>query len=189
MGLFDKLSGNGSPEVDAAVDSLEAGLPDGWRFAGLKDQLVGRRPVKHQTFGAWAKGPEGSVAALALDPVAAVEELGRLVAGSATLATAWAPPALDRSGEERREPWAALSDTAEEDAARERLEAVLPEGSVLSPLDEEGFGPFTIHALTVHLPDGSGVAAMATDRLAAYDAMVARLRGELTPSPTWCLRE
>ncbi len=100
-GLFDKLSGNGSPEVDAAVDSLEAGLPDGWRFAGLKDQLVGRRPVKHQTFGAWAKGPEGPVAALALDPVAAVEELG----GSSPAARPSPPPG-------RHRPWTGAGSSA-----------------------------------------------------------------------------
>lgn len=188
MGLFDKLSGNGSPDVEAAVDTLEAGLPDGWSFKGLQDQLVGRRPVKHETFGAWAKGPDGTVAALALDPVAAVQELGRLVAGGATVGSAWAPPALDRRDEKHREPWPALTDTDEEDAARARLEAVLPEGAVLSPRDQEKFGPFTIQALTVHLPDGTGVAAMTTEAIGAYDAMIARLRGELAETPTWCLR-
>ncbi len=65
---------------------------------------------------------------------------------------------------------------------------MLPEGAVLSPRDEEKFGPFTIQALTVHLPDGTGVAAMATEGIAAYDAMIARLRGELAETPTWCLR-
>ena len=58
----------------------------------------------------------------------------------------------------------------------------------MSPRDETRFGPFSIQALTVHLPDGTEVAAMATEGIAAYDAMIARLRGELAETPTWCLR-
>ena len=191
MGLLDKLRGTGSDEVDAAVAALKEDLPDGWSFGGFREQLVGRRPVKHATYGAWATGPDGPVAVLSLDPLLAVEELGRLVGGGvgdAATASLWAPPPLDRSTEEHREPWAPLTDTAEEDAARAELERALPEGAVLSPLDEESFGPFTVFAFTAHLPDGRGVAAMTTDAATAYAAMAARLRGELTPSPTWHLR-
>jgi hypothetical protein len=190
MGILDKLRGTGSDEVDAAVAALRAGLPGGWSYGGFRDQLIGRRPVKHRTYGIWAKGPDGIVAALSLDPMLAVQELGRLVHGTAGQAPAdtWAPPPLDRSGEEHREPWAPLTDSDEEAAARDELEKALPPGAVLSPLDQESFGPFTVYAFTAHLADGQGVAAMSLEAMAAYAAMAERLRGELTPSPTWFLR-
>src|SRR5690349_11518402 len=59
MGLF----GGDDDDVDAAVREVEASLPDGWRLKRVKHQLVGRRPVKHDTYGAVAKGPGGKVAA------------------------------------------------------------------------------------------------------------------------------
>ena len=190
MGILDKVRGTGSDEVDAAVAALKTGLPEGWSYGGFRHQLIGRRPVKHTTYGVWANGPDGTVAVLSLDPLLAVEELGRLVHGTADpeATDSWAPPPLDRSGEEHREPWAPLTDGDEEAAAREELESALPPEAVLSPLDQESFGPFTVYAFTAHLADGQGVAAMTRDAKAAYPAMAARLRGELTPSPTWCLR-
>ena len=51
MGLFKALRGTDLNPDEEAIKSLEASLPDGWRFKELRSQLIGRRPVKHQTFG------------------------------------------------------------------------------------------------------------------------------------------
>ena len=59
MGLFKALRGTDlTPDEEQAIKSLEATLPDGWRFKELRRQLVGRRPVKHETYGAVVKGPD-----------------------------------------------------------------------------------------------------------------------------------
>lgn len=62
MGLFKAFRGTDlTPDEEQAIKSLQATLPDGWRFKELRHQLVGRRPVKHETYGAVVKGPDRTV--------------------------------------------------------------------------------------------------------------------------------
>ena len=52
MALFKALRGTDlTPDEEQAIKSLEAHLPDGWRFKELRHQLIGRRPVKHRGGG------------------------------------------------------------------------------------------------------------------------------------------
>jgi hypothetical protein len=64
-------------DEEQAIKSLEVALPDGWWFKELRSQLVGRRPVQHQRFGAVVKGPDRTVVAIALGGVKAAQA-GRL---------------------------------------------------------------------------------------------------------------
>ena len=174
-----------SPDEEQAIATLEASLPDGWKFAELRNQLVGRRPVKHRTYGAVVKGPDRTVVALALDGVRAVQAAGSAVSGSVETSAQWAPPPITPKDQRFREPWAPLAETDEEEAAHAALAEALPEGAVLSPADVERFGSLTVVGVTAHLPDQTGIAAFGLDAVSAFSALAARLRGELPVTDVW----
>lgn len=95
MGLIKALRGTDrTPEQEQAIKSVEATLPDGWRFTELRHRLVGRRPVKHETLGAVATGPDRTVIAVALDGVRAVQALASAVPGPIATSRQWAPPPI-----------------------------------------------------------------------------------------------
>ena len=186
MGLFKALRGTDlTPDEEQAIKSLEATLPDGWRFKELRHQLVGRRPVKHETYGAVVKGPDRTVVAIALDGVTAVQAVASAVPGPAATSRQWAPPPILPSSPDFRAPWPPSTHSpAEEDARAAALE-LLPEGAVLSPADEERFDRLTIVGVTVHMPDQTGIAGFGLDPTSAFSALAARLRGELPVSDVW----
>lgn len=186
MGLFKALRGTDlTPEEEQAIQSLEASLPDGWTFEGLRNQLVGRRPVKHRTYGAVAKGPERHMVAIALDGVDALRALASAVPGPVATSPQWAPPPVAPTSRDVRQPWAPMTQAPEEDAARAAVLDLLPEGAVLSPADEERFGPLTIVGVTAHLPDQTGIAGFGLDPASAFSALAARVRGELEVTDVW----
>ena len=186
MGLFKAIRGTDlTPDEEQAIHSLEAGLPDGWKFKGLRNQLVGRRPVKHRTYGAVATGPDGRVVALALGGVEAVRALASAVPGPVATSSQWGPPPIQPKSRDFREPWAPMTQSPEEEAARAAVLELLPEGAVLSPADEESFGPLTISGVTVHMPDQTGIAAFGLDPASAFSALAARLRGDLQVTDVW----
>ena len=186
MGLFKAIRGTDlTPDEEQAITSLEAGLPDGWKFTGLRNQLVGRRPVKHRTYGAVAKGPERTVVAIALGGVEAVQALASAVPGPVATTPQWAPPPIVPKSRDFREPWAPMTQSPEEEAARAAVLELLPEGAVLSPADEESFGPLMVSGVTVHMPDQTGIAAFGLDPASAFSALAARLRGELQVTDVW----
>ena len=186
MGLFKALRGTDlTPDEEQAIASLEATLPDGWRFKELRNQLVGRRPVKHRTYGAVVEGPDRTVVAVAPDGVQALQAIASAVPGPPATSPQWAPPQIVPSSRELRDPWAPMTQSPEEEAAREAVVELLPEGAVLSPADEERFGPLTVVGVTVHLPDQSGIAGFGLDPASAFSALGARLRGELQVTDVW----
>ena len=186
MRLFKTLLGaNLSSDQEQAIKSLEATLPDGWKFVELRRQLVGRRPVKHETFGAVVKGPERTVVAIALDGVRAVQAIASAVQGSATTSRQWAPPPILPSSPDFRPPWPPLTESPEEEAARAATLEILPDGAVLSPADVERFGGLTIVGVTAHMPDQTGIAGFGLDPTSAFCALAARLRGELPVTDVW----
>jgi hypothetical protein len=186
MGLRKALRGTDlTPDQEQAITSLEATLPDGWRFEELRRQLVGRRPVKHETFGAVVKGPHGTVIAIALDGVRAVQAVASAVPGPAVTSRQWAPPPILPSSRDFREPWSPSTQSPEEEDARAAVVELLPEGAVLSPADEERFGRLTIVGVTGHMPDQTGIAGFGLDPTSAFSALAARLRGELPVSDVW----
>jgi hypothetical protein len=186
MGLFKVLRGTDlTPDEEQAVKSLEATLPDGWRFKELRSQLVGRRPVKHQTFGAVVEGPDRTVVALALGGVEAVQAVASAVPGPVATSLQWAPPPILPSSHEFRAPWAPLTQSPEEEEAHAAAMDLLPGGAVLSPADEERFGPLTIVGVTAHMPDQTGIAGFGLDPTSAFSALAARLQGELPVTDVW----
>ena len=186
MGLFKALRGTDlTPDEEQAIASLETALPDGWSFTELRSQLVGRRPVKHRTFGAVVEGPDGPVVAVASDGVQVVQAIASAVPGSPATAPRWAPPPIVPTSQEFRSPWAPMTQSPEEEAARAEVVELLPEGAVLSPADEERFGPLTVVGVTVHMPDQTGIAGFGLDPASAFSALAARLRGELQVTDVW----
>ena len=186
MGWLKVLRGTDlSPDEEAAIATVEASLPDGWQFTELRHQLVGRRPVKHTTYGAVVTGPDRTVVALALDGVRAAQAAGSAVSSPVETSAQWAPPAITPKDDRFREPWAPLADSDEEEAAHAALTEALPEGAVLSPGDHERFGPLEVVGVTVHLPDQTGIAAFGLDAVSAFSALAARLRGELPVTDVW----
>jgi hypothetical protein len=186
MGLFKALRGTElTPDEEQAIKSLEANLPDGWRFTELRSQLVGRRPVKHQTFGAVVKGPDRTVVAIALSGVKAVQAVAAAVPGPVATSVQWAPPPIQPTSHDFRAPWAPLTQSPEEEEAQAAAMALLPQGAVLSPADEERFGPQTIVGVTAHMPDQTGIAGFGLDPTSAFTALAARLRGELPVTDVW----
>jgi hypothetical protein len=186
MGLLKALRGTDlSPEQEQATKSLEATLPDGWRFKELRRRLVGRRPVKHETFGAVVKGPDRTVVAIALDGLTAVRAVASAVPGPAATSRQWAPPPILPRSHDFRPPWPPLTQSPEEEDARAAAVELLPEGAVLSPADEERFGRLTVVGVTVHMPDQTGIAGFGLDPASAFSALAARLRGELPVTEVW----
>lgn len=186
MGLIKALRGTDlTPDEEQAIASLEGTLPDGWAFKELRNRLVGRRPVKHRTYGAVVEGPDRTVVAIALDGVEAVQAVASAVPGPGATAPQWAPPPIVPTSQEFREPWAPQTQSPEEEAARAAAIELLPEGAVLSPADDERFGPLTVAGVTVHMPDQTGIAAFGLDAASAFSALAARLRGELEVTDVW----
>jgi hypothetical protein len=186
VGLLKALRGTDlSAEQEQAIKSLEASLPDGWRFKELRRRLVGRRPVKHETFGAVVKGPDRTVVAIALDGVTAVRALASAVPGPAGTSRQWAPPPILPSSPDFRPPWPPSTGSPEEEHARAAAVELLPEGAIVSPADEERFGRLTIVGVTAHLPDQTGIAGFGLDPTSAFSALAARLRGELPVTDVW----
>ena len=186
MGLFKAIRGTDlTPDQQQAIKSLEATLPDGWRFKELRSQLVGRRPVKHETFGAVVKGPDRTVVAIALDGVRAVQAVASAVPGPAATSRQWAPPPILPSSPDFRAPWPPSTQSPEEEDARAAAVELLPEGAILSPADEERFGRLTIVGVTAHMPDQTGIAGFGLDPASALSALAARLRGELLVTEVW----
>jgi hypothetical protein len=186
MGLFKATRGKDlTPDQEQAIKSLEATLPDGWKFQELRSRLVGKRPVKHETFGAVVKGPGRAVAAIALDGVRAVQALASAVPGPPATSRQWAPPPIRPSSHHFRSPWPPMTQSSEEEAARATAVELLPEGAVLSPADEERFGPLTIVGVTAHMPDQTGIAGFGLHAASAFSALAARLRGELPITDVW----
>src|SRR5688572_3345517 len=145
MGLFKALRGTDlTPDEEHAITSLKAALPEGWKFDELRNQLVGRRPVKHKTFGAVVRGPDRTVVAIAPDGAKAVQAIASAVPGPVATSQQWAPPPIVPSDEKFRAPWEPSTRSPEEEAAREAAMELLPDGAVLSPADDERFGPLTI---------------------------------------------
>ena len=62
----------------------------------LRRQLIGRRPVKHETYGAAVEGPDRTVVAIALDGVTAVQAIASAVPGPAATSRQWASPPIAR---------------------------------------------------------------------------------------------
>jgi hypothetical protein len=186
MGLFKALRGTDlTPDEEQAIKSLEVALPDGWRFKELRSQLVGRRPVKHRTFGAAVNGPDRTVVALALGGVEALQAIASAVPEPRATSPQWAPPSIVPTSQEFRSPWAPSTQSSEEEAARAAAMELLPEGAVLSPADEERFGPLTIAGVTAHMPDQTGIAGFGLDPASAFSALAARLTGELQVTDVW----
>ena len=186
MGLFKALRGTDlTPDEEQAITSLEAALPDGWKFQELRSQLVGRRPVKHRTSGAVVTGPDRTVVAIALGGVEALQAIASAVPGPVATSLQWAPPPIVPSSPDFRAPWAPLTQSPAEDAARAAALDLLPEGAVLSPADEERLGPLTIVGVTAHMPDQTGIAGFGLDPASAFSALAARLRGELQVTDVW----
>lgn len=186
MGLVKALRGTDlTPDEEQAIASLEGTLPEGWTFKELRNRLVGRRPVKHRTYGAVVEGPDRTVVAMALGGVEAVRAVASAVPGPAATSLQWAPPPIAPASREFREPWAAQTQSPEEEAARAAAIELLPEGAVLSPADEERFGPLTVVGVTVHMPDQTGIAAFGLDAASAFSALAARLGGELPVTDVW----
>ena len=186
MGLFKSLRGTDhTPEQEQAIKSLEAALPDGWTFKQLRSQLIGRRPVKHETFGAVVDGPGRTVVAIALDGVTAMQAIASAVPGPVATSRQWAPPPILPSSHEFRAPWPPSTQSPEEEAARATALGVLPDGAVLSPADEERFGRLRIVGVTAHLPDQTGIAGFGLDPASAFLALAARLQGELPVTDVW----
>lgn len=186
MGLFEALRGTDlTPDEEQAIRSLEATLPEGWKFKELRSQLVGRRPVKHQVFGAVVNGPDHTVVATALDGVKAMQAIASAVPGPVATSLQWAPPPIQPRSHDFRTPWAPLAQSPEEESARAAAMELLPEGAVLSPADEERFGPLTIVGVTAHMPDQTGIAGFGLDPTSALTALAARLRGELHVTDVW----
>ena len=186
MGLFKALRGTDlRPDEEQAIKSLEVALPDGWKFKELRSQLIGRRPVKHETFGAVVNGPDRTVIAIALSGVEALQAITSAVPGPVATSPHWAPPPIVPSSHDFRAPWASSTQSAEEEASRAEAMALLPDGAVLSPADEERFGPLTIVGVTAHMPDQTGIAGFGLDPASAFFALAARLRGELQVTDVW----
>ena len=123
-----------------------------------------RRPVKHRTFGAVVEGPDRAVVAIAPGGVEAVQAIASAVPGPPVASAQWAPPPIVPSSQEFRAPWAPSTQSPEEEAARAAAIELLPEGAVLSPADEERFGPLTVVGVTAHMPDQTGIAGFGVDR-------------------------
>lgn len=186
MGFFKGLRGTDHSEAaQAALETLKAGLPEGWEVTDFRNQLVGRRPVKLVTYGGVAHGPDGPVVVLGVDDVETVQALGRAVAGATRPTRTWAPPVIGVPGEHLRQPWKYTPESAEEAVARDEVLALLGSEAVLSPVDRERFGPVEVCGLTVHLPDETGISALSLDALTVHQALAERLRGELEPTTTW----
>ena len=189
MGLFVKLRGTErTPEAQAAVERLEASLPDGWGLVELRQQMFCRRPVKLYAWGASAEGPAGQrVLTLSADDdgVLAVSAVADVVAGTARTAPRWAPPPIDPRQDDR-EGWP-LHDPESEDEAMARQEALglLPEGSRPMNVDSEPFGGITVFAVVAQTPDRLGLAGAGLSRAEAWRALAERLRGELTETGVW----
>ena len=186
VGIFKALRGTDhTPEQQEAIKSLKATLPDGWKFKELRSQLIGRRPVKHETFGAVVNGPDRTIIAVALDGVTAVRAVVSAVPGPAPTSRRWAPPPIVPASREFREPWPPRVQSPEEEQARAAAVALLPEGAVLSPTDIERFGPLEVFGVTEHMPDKTAIAAFGLDPASAFLALAARLRGELPVTEVW----
>jgi hypothetical protein len=186
MGVFKALRGlDHTPEQQQAIMLLEATLPVGWKFEELRSQLIGRRPVKHDTFGAVVNGPDRTVVAIALDGVAAVHAVASAVPEPALTSRQWAPPPIEPTSSEFRAPWPPRVQSPEEEHARASAVGLLPEGAVLSPADIERFGPLEVAGVTAHMPDQTGIAAFGLDPASAFLALAARLRGELPVTEVW----
>ena len=151
----------------------------------LRSQLVGRRPVKHRTYGAVVEGPDRTVVAIALGGVEALQAIASAVPGPVATSLQWAPPPIVPSSPDFRAPWAALTESTEEEAARAAAMSLLPDGAVMSPADQERFGPLTVVGVTAHLPDHTGIAGFGLDPTSAFSALAARLRGELQVTDVW----
>jgi len=80
------------------------------------------------------------VVAIALGGIEAIQAVASAVPGPVATSPQWASPPIVPSSHDRRAPWAPLTQSPEEEAARAAAIELLPEGAVLSPADEERFG-------------------------------------------------
>ena len=189
MGLFAKLRGTErTPEAEAAVERLQASLPEGWALVELRQQMFCRRPVKLYAWGASAEGPAGQrVLTLSADDdgVLAVSAVADVVAGTARSAARWAPPPI-APRQDDRDGWP-LDDPESDDEAAARQDALglLPEGSRPMNVDSEPFGGITVFATVAQTPDRLGLAGVGLSRAEAWRALADRLRGELVQTDLW----
>ncbi|HXH77675.1 hypothetical protein [Nocardioides sp.] len=191
MGFFDRFV---SPDLKAFIEleaRTAASLPPDWRYHGMEIERLGSIPASHWVHAACAETPDAFVAALAQDNTAALHELMRLASGHAPPTTGWALPPMTFKGAPRasqrdRSP---APDHEAQMVARAAAEACLPAGSVLSVVDTEAVGPGRMRLFNVsaHLPDGTGLAAVATTGPGAYETLAARLKGEIASTPTWTI--
>jgi hypothetical protein len=142
--------------------------------------------VKLYAWGASASGPAGErLLTLSADEdgVAAVAALSDVLVG--TKAARWAPPPIEPR-EADREGWPmADPESPDEDAARQEVLDLLPEGRRPMNVDVEPFGGVEVFAVVVQGEDRLGRAGVGLSRAEAWRALAARRRGELAESPVW----